>query len=55
LEGPGEFVLVNVGGSIEPEEGLNIKLRVVVNDEFGLSKSGGRLMRLIVVKKKISG
>lgn len=53
VEGAGKFVLVNVGGSVEPEENLDVKTLIIKGDQLGLSKSRLTLKRLLVVAKKL--
>ena len=38
MKGPGELVLMDVGGPVEPEEGLDVKLRVVIDNQLRLAK-----------------
>ena len=49
VEGPGKLVLMNVRRPFEPKQNLDVKPRVVVDDELRLAESRLRLKRLLIV------
>ena len=54
MEGSGEFVLVDLGGSLQPEEDLDIEPGVIEGDQLGLAEPGFALERLIVVEEELA-
>lgn len=54
VECAGKFVLVNGGGSVEPEQELDVKLRVAVDDDLGLAEWGIGLRGLVFAEEEIA-
>jgi hypothetical protein len=52
VESAGEFVLVDGGGAIQPEEHLDVESGVVVDDDFGFAEAGFGLEGLAVVEEE---
>ena len=55
MKGPGELVLVNLRGPVQPEEQLDVEPRVVEDNQLRLTKARSRLKRLLVVAQKGAG
>ena len=53
MERAGEFVLMNVGRSVQPKEDLNVKAGMIECDQLGLTKSGLALKRLVVITQEL--
>jgi len=53
VESPGKLVLMNVRRPVEPKQNLDVKPRVVMDDELGLAKSRLRLKRLLIVEQEL--
>ena len=54
VEGSGEGMLVNVGRSIQPEQGLYVEAGMIEEDQFGLAEAGKGLERLVILMKEVS-
>ena len=53
VKGAGELVLMNVRGSLEPEQNLDIKTRVIIDDQLRLAKPRLGLKRLLIVEQEL--
>ena len=52
MEGTGKLVLMDIGRSVQPEESLNVELRIVVQDQLRLTEPRGGLEGLIIMKQE---
>lgn len=48
-----ELVLMNLGGSIQPEEQLDVEFWTIEDDELRLAKSRAGLMGLVLLEEKL--
>src|SRR4051812_24670699 len=53
MEGTGKLVLMDVSGSLEPKQQLDVKPRIVVDHELRLTKARLRLKRLLVIEQEL--
>ena len=55
MKGPGELVLVNLRGPVQPEEQLDVKPRVVEDHQLWLAKARSRLKSWLILAQKGAG